>query len=382
MASDRPAPDLPQPIAVVSVTQQGTALGLRLMGALPGCLAHVPARHSFAVAMGAEPYDRLRDVFPRLWRDNRALVCIMAAGIVVRCIAPLVRSKTVDPAVVVVDERGRYVISLLSGHAGGANRLAQTVADLLGAQPVITTGSDVSHKPAVDTMALETGLIMEDMTWAARVTTAVLDGEPIWVYDPDGRLARYRNDLAGAVWMADFMPSAEEESCRAEGSEYFEAAFHASGIDPRGIPGLWVCERDRPEGYRAVVLRPRCLTVGLGCNRNTAASEIVQAVRDVFHRYRLAPASIRTLASADVKANEAGLREAAQNLRCPILFFPRDDLRMQRVPNPSPVVHRHIGVSSVCEAAALMAARNGRLIVEKQKTPNVTVAVAKDGCGS
>ncbi len=362
--------DVPRPVAVVSVTGQGTALALRLTEALPESRAYVPSRHGFAVAMGAEPYTRLRDLFPRLWGQYRAIVCIMAAGIVVRCIAPLVRSKTQDPAVVVLDERGRFVISLLSGHVGGANRLAEVVADILGAQPVITTGSDVSRKPAVDVMAMETGLVMEDMTWAARVTTAVLDEEPFWVYDPDGRLARYRMALAGALWIEPAGGSPAPE------------AFHAAGVDPEMLPGLWVSEYEPPERYRAVVLRPRCLSVGVGCNRNTPAEEIVQAIRDVFRRYQLALSAVRTLASVDVKADEPGLQDAAGKLGWPMVFFPSETLRALRVPNPSPVVCRCIGVSSVCEAAALMAARNGLLIVEKQKTPNVTVAVAKDNSGS
>jgi cobalt-precorrin 5A hydrolase len=375
-------PNLPQPIAVVSVTRQGTALALRLAAKLPNCSAYVPARHAFAAAMGAKPYDRLRDLLARLWGEKRALVCIMAAGIVVRCIAPLIRSKTMDPAVVVVDERGRYAVSMLSGHVGGGNRLAQAVADLLGGLAVITTGSDVSRKPAVDTIAVESGLVMEDMTWAARVTTAILDDEPFWVYDPDGRLAGYRESLGSAVWIADARLHFDKDSSQPHEEDVLNAAARGLGMDLQAVAGLWVSERTKPESYPAVVLRPRCLSVGIGCNRKTPASEIVQAVRDVFSRYRLAPKAIRTLASVDVKEDEAGLREAAQRFEVPILFFSRETLRGQRVPNPSPVVHRHIGVSSVCEAAALMAARNGRLIVEKQKTPNVTVAVAKDGSGS
>lgn len=370
MASVMHGHDVPRPVAVVSVTGHGSALALKLTEALPQCRAYVPTRHGFAVAMGAEPYTRLRDLFPRLWSDYRALVCIMAAGIVVRCIAPLVRSKTQDPAVVVLDERGRFAISLLSGHVGGANRLAQVVAEVLGGQAVITTGSDVARKPAVDVMAMETGLVMEDMTWAARVTSAILDEDPLWVYDPDGRLGRYRGALSGAVWMD------------AGGGSSMTEIFEAAGVDPGELPGLWVSECEMPASCRAVVLRPRCLAVGVGCNRNTSAEEIMEAIRAVFREHGLALGAVRALASVDVKANEPGLQEAARKLGWPVAFFPSHILRAQRVPNPSPVVRRCIGVSSVCEAAALMASRNGRLIVEKQKSLNVTVAVAKDGSGS
>lgn len=362
--------EIPRPVAVVSVTGQGSALALRLTEALPQCRAYVPVRHGFAVVMGAEPYTRLRDLFPRLWRDYRALVCIMATGIVVRCCSPLVRSKMQDPAVVVLDERGHFAISLLSGHVGGANRLARVVAEVLGGQAVITTGSDVARKPAVDAMAMETGLVMEDMTWAARVTSAILDEEPLWVYDPDGRLARYRGALPRAVWIS------------LKGGPSIREIFEEAGVDLDGLPGLWVSEYEVPTPCRAVVLRPRCLAVGVGCNRNASAEEIMQAIQAVFRRHELALGAVRTLASVDVKADEPGLQDAARRLGWPVAFFPPKMLRAQRVPNPSPVVRRCIGVSSVCEAAALMASQNGRLIVEKQKTPNVTVAVAKDGSGS
>ncbi|MGQ9483450.1 MAG: cobalt-precorrin 5A hydrolase [Desulfosoma sp.] len=383
MAFETLALDVPQPIAVVSITRQGTALALRLVETLPGCTVYVPARHGFALAMGAEPYDRLRDLFPKLWRKYRAMVCIMAAGIVVRSIAPLLRSKTSDPAVVVVDERGQYVISLLSGHVGGANRMAQVVASLLGAQAVITTGSDVAQKTALDTMALARDLVMEDMTWAARVTTAIVDEEPFWIYDPDGHLAPYRAMLSNALWVAEAVPataSGVQEFQKAQ--EGRQTALDAAGMDPSKIAGVWVSVSQKPKAYRAVVLRPRTLVVGVGCNRNTPAGEILQVVRDVMHRHHLAETAVRTLASVDIKENEEGLLEAARAWPCPIVFFSKETLQTQMVPNPSSVVHRHIGVYSVCEAAALQAARNGRLIVQKQKTPNVTVAVAKDGSGS
>ncbi|ROQ93371.1 cobalt-precorrin 5A hydrolase [Desulfosoma caldarium] len=382
MAIETPALDMPQPIAVVSITRQATGLALRLKETLPGSTAYVPARHGFAVAMGARPYDRLRDLFPELWGQYRVLVCIMAAGIVVRATAPLLRSKTLDPAVVVVDERGQYVISLLSGHVGGANRAARVVASLLGAQAVITTGSDVCQKPALDSMALALGLDMEDMTWAARVTTAILDDEPFWIYDPDGHLAPYRAALKTAEWVGESAFVAERDGFDAWTPTPSRAAWNSCGVDPRSVPGVWVSEREKPESFRAVVLRPRTLVVGVGCNRNTPTQEIVEAVRDVFQRHHLATKAVRTLASVDLKEREPGLLEAARVLERPIVFLSRQTLQTQPVPNPSSVVHRHIGVFSVCEAAALKAARTGRLIVPKQRTCNVTLAVAKDGCGS
>jgi cobalt-precorrin 5A hydrolase len=351
----------PEPaIAIVAVTRHGVTLALQIQSRLPGSLCYVPLRHRFALAMGARGFDRLADVFSSLWFQCRALVCIMATGIVVRQIAPLLRHKSEDPAVVVLDERGDFVISLVSGHLGGANRLAVEIAAITGGQPVVTTASDVRNRPALDLIAREIGLEIEDSAMVARLTRAFLEDEEVWVYDLDQHLAAHLGAARKVRWLS--------------------AASGSDGLPSADCVGIWVSEKLAPPGSSCLQLRPRNLVVGVGCNRGTGAEEILGLIQQVFTEAGLALASIRNLASIDIKAEEAGLVEAARRLGRPLRFFSRQDLETVEVPNPSSTVANHIGVASVCEAAALLSASDqgqSLILVPKHKTVNVTVAVAR-----
>jgi cobalt-precorrin 5A hydrolase len=408
-------------IAIIALTRSGSDLALRLQSRLPDSACYVPSRQNFAVAMGATGFGRLNELFPELWFRHHALVCIMATGIVVRHIAPLLRHKTEDPAVVVLDERGQFVISLVSGHAGGANRLAREVARLTGGQPVITTASDVQGKPALDVIARKAGLEIENSDRVARLMRAILEDEPIWIYDPERRLKKYLKDYPGVRWVVDDAklgcPVHTAPLSSESGRELRGLAFesidgtpspspyrHGKGIQmlpqtaidstalgergqggerrpqPPAGPGIWVSERSAAAGLYCLKLRPRNLVVGIGCNRGTAAAEILELVRQVFQEGELSLLSIRNLASVDLKADEPGLLEAARALGRPIQFCSREEIDSTAVPNPSEAVAKHIGVRSVCEATALLSAsREGRgvILIPKQKTVNVTVAVAR-----
>ncbi|MHC1743810.1 MAG: cobalt-precorrin 5A hydrolase [Syntrophobacteraceae bacterium] len=356
MAADKSDPSNDKPPAILAVTAHGVDLALRIQAGLQPSVCYVPRRHRFAIAMGAVPFDRLAAVFPQVWRKHSALICIMATGIVVRLIAPLARHKTEDPAVVVLDERGNFVISLLSGHLGGANDLAARVAGITGGQPVITTATDVQGKPALDLMAREKGLEIENIAVLRRVARAILEEDPVWIHDPENRLAP---DLEGVQGIRTWE----------EGAESSENADDPS-------VGVWVSEADPQAGFEWLILRPRNLVVGLGCNRGTSSVEILGLIHRVFQEEKLSPLSIRNLASVDLKADEPGLLEAAGELKQSIEFFSRRELEGVDVPNPSLQVEAHIGVRSVCEAAAIRSASNGHLVVSKRKTANVTLAVS------
>jgi cobalt-precorrin 5A hydrolase len=316
----------------------------------------------------------------------------MATGIVVRMIAKLAVHKRSDPAVVVVDEKGQYVISLLSGHLGGANALAKRVAGVLGACPVITTSSEVRGKPALDLTAREAGLDIENLPLLSRVARAFLDEERIWVYDPQGCLDPYLGGEANLEWLTgewgrgqdpDSVPLVRQGP--GEGPwmdiEPYETSERHFGPEQPSL-GIWVSERVAPMGLDWLILRPRNLVVGLGCNRGTAAAEILGLIRAVFADQDWSPTSIRNLATIDLKADEPGILEAAEALGRPVHFFTREAIETIVVPNPSAVVHRHIGAPSVCEAAALCSAQTQDLLIAKRKTENVTLAVARANCPS
>ena len=344
------------PTALIALTRNGVNLALQIQANLPGCACYVPSRHRLALAMGAVGFERLGTVVPALWREFGGLVFIMATGIVVRQIAPLLKNKTSDPAVVVLDERGNYVISLVSGHLGGANRLARTIARIIGGQPVITTASDVQHRPAIDLLAQDLGLEIENLPMLATVTRSLLEDEPVWGYDPEHRLEPWLAKEPHILWLREAPGTAWERK---------------AGI------GIWVSAYLAPTDWPCVILRPRNLVVGVGCNRGAAAEEILELLHRVFTRERLSVRAIRNLASIEAKADEEGILEAGRQLGRPVHFFSRQELEKVAVPNPSRVVLAHMGVESVCEATALMSAQSSELIVTKEKTANVTLAVAR-----
>jgi cobalt-precorrin 5A hydrolase len=267
-----------------------------------------------------------------------------------------VRHKTVDPAVVVMDERGHYAVSLLSGHLGGANRLARQAAAAVGADPVITTATDVNDLPSIDTAAQRLGLAIENPDAIRQVNMAILVGDPVALLDPMGAIPAGEPETAAVRWR----PAASIHDFR------------------KTSAGVYVDDRTADLPPTVLVLRPPSLAAGIGCNRGTPAGEIRELLLQVLARHRLSPASLRTIASVDLKQDETGLIEAARSLHLPLTFYPRERLSgVSAIENPSATVEKHIGVKSVCEAAAILAAGTGTLIVPKTRTRNVTVALAR-----
>jgi len=348
-------------LAIWALTSKGAHLGRTLQ-------AHFPRSGLFlgskiAARGGAQRFDRLADALPGQFGRFEGHVFIMAAGIVVRSLAPLLHHKTTDPAVVVVDECGRHAISLLSGHLGGANALARRIAVCIGARPVITTATDLRDLPAIDLIAQQRGLIIENPEAIRHVGMALLEGRRVGLYDPRG-------------WLAGALPP---------------KGFHTvAALEPvddggpgRNTPGVWVDDIHIDLPAEILVLRPPSLFVGVGCNRNTPRDEIQDLLERVLNDHRLAAASIAGLASIDLKADEEGMLSLAKILDRPLVFYSRDQLAaVGAVPSPSKVVQKHVGVESVCEAAALLASGNGTLIAPKQVTPNATIAIARKPCTS
>jgi len=267
----------------------------------------------------------------------------MATGIVVRTLAPLLKDKRSDPAVVVCDEQGDYAVSLLSGHLGGGNALARQVAAILGGQAVITTASDVQGKVALDLWARDLGLVVADKK----------------------RLTRAMGKLVNRGWVtlySDYpLPELPEEIHRQDQAE--DADLVISGATDLEISGA--------------LLYPQALVAGIGCNRNTPAEEIEEALRQACEKHALAYQSVARLASIDLKSDEQGLLELSRRYKLPIEFFHRDRLNGVDGVSTSAVVLKATGAKGVAEPAAVLASGGGRLLVKKMKWPNVTVSIAE-----
>jgi cobalt-precorrin 5A hydrolase len=334
-------------IAVWAITPNGVALAARIAEAFAGAEVFAAAKLE-SLPESAVRFKSLAEELATRFRCYGGHVFIMATGIVVRMVAGLIADKTADPAVVVVDDRGQFAISLLSGHIGGANRLTEEVAAAIGAQAVITTATDVNAIPAIDVIAVELGLKIENPQAIKTVNMALLAGSPVAVHDPWGV-------LAGRI------PNA------------------AAGSAAPGRTWVWVDDRTAAGPPGALVLRPPSLVAGIGCNRNTRAEEIRGLLCATLHEAGLTGACLKRLASIDLKGDEPGLAALAQELGLPLEFFGREAIAAVQdgVPTPSAAVEKHIGVKSVCEAAAILSSRGGALIVPKRSSPNATVAIAR-----
>lgn len=307
-----------------------------------------PGRQDAAIQIFHRLSGTVKDQFHRF--DCHVFVC--STGIAVRIIAPLLASKLTDPAVVVVDDRGCHAVSLVSGHIGHANQYTRQIAHLLGATPVITTATDVNHLPAIDLVADVLNLFIETPGTIKTINMAFLENKKIGLHDP---LNLIRPQIPG-LWT--------------------EAA-------PPGHPRVFCDWRVTPVSREALVLRPRVLAVGIGCNRHTRPEAILDFYTTALADAGISPHSVFTLATSDIKTDEPGILALAKSLNLPIRFYDKKRLlSVKTIQNPSKMVQKHIGVDSVCEAAAILASHNGTLILPKQKTPDVTLAVAVQKTGS
>jgi cobalt-precorrin 5A hydrolase len=346
-------------VALVAITRSGARLAARLASALPGATVFVSPRWRAEAGAAAQPLGAdLSALVGRRFAAGESLVMFAAVGVVVRLIAPWLRDKRRDPAVVAVDDAGRYAICVLSGHLGGGNALARRVAALLGAQAVITTATEAHGLPAVDLLGQQWGWRVENLSAVKVVSAALVNGEP-----------------AGAVQEAgetDWWPSDAPPLPRYESTAALAAA---------GVPGIVVTDRLLRETDAAaagwVVLRPRSLVLGVGASTGVSADDIDALARGAVADAGLAWLSLAAVATLDRKLAEPGLAAFAARHGLPLYGYPPDALARVPVPHPSAIVRRHVGTASVCEAAAVLGADGGRLVVPKRIGARATVAVAR-----
>ena len=344
-------------IAVWAVTPRGADLACKIAASFPDAEVYLSSKLKIRGASGIF-FDRLSERLSAVFTAYTGHVFVMATGIVVRAVARMIQQKTIDPAVVVVDETGRHAISLLSGHIGGANLLTRKVAQAVGADPVITTATDVNRLPAVDVLAAAADLVIENPQAVKAVHMALLCGEKIGCHDPFGLICHHFK-----TWIE---PDSGCEDPKGKTK---------TGINP---PGIYVSDARISLPPDILVLRPKSLVAGIGCNRNTPMAEIKECLDRVLERFDCAPRSLSALATIRIKDDEVGLLALADALKVPLIFFDKTELeRVEGITDPSSTVEKYVGVKSVCEAAAILAAGQGKLIVSKQKTRNVTVAIAR-----
>ncbi len=307
----------------------------------------------------AHAYERLAPQVEAAFRRYDALIFVMATGIAVRMIAGSVKSKLEDPAVLVLDEEAQHVISLLSGHIGGANELTRELAASLGADPVITTATDVQRKLAVDVAAARLALRPWPKEQIKRFNSAVLEGEEIH-YVIDAKLVRasfYKKRLA----------------------DMGLAARVCEGVPPQAAHlSAWLTESEGEARADLIRLIPRRLIAGIGCRRGATAAEIRAALEAALTKIGRSLADVSLLASTEAKAEEAGLLALVAELKREIRFYPNEEMQETIAAyglTEAPFVRKNIGIGNVAEAAALTSVPAGRLALAKTRFEKVTVAL-------
>ncbi|MGQ4375407.1 precorrin-3B C(17)-methyltransferase [Streptomyces sp. SAS_267] len=303
-----------------------------MIGLISATAAGAAARDRLAAAWSTRTrvYDGpVADAVRRAFAECDQVVCFLATGAVVRLVAPLLSDKGSDPGVVCVDEAGRFAVSLVGGHAGGANELAREVGGLLGAEPVVTTATDAVGVPGLDTLGLP---VEGDL---AGVSRAMLDGEPV-VLERE------------SPWPLPALPP---------------------NVGSPAAPGaavVRVSDRVRETAAGEVVLRPPSLVVGVGASRGAPVEEVLALVEDTLREAGLSARSVAGLATVDAKSEEPGIVGAAARLGVPLVTYTAEELAAVAVPNPSDAPLAAVGTPSVAEAAALLG--GGELLVPKRKS--------------
>ena len=350
-------------IAVISVTLKGALLGEQLREKLDGKV-DLYAKARGALHEETSPYDNLSELVNAIFQKYDGFIFIMAAGIVVRVIAPHVRDKRYDPAVVVMDDAGIHAISLLSGHLGGANELTEKVAEAVGARPVITTATDVAHLPAPDVLSVKLDLGIEPFEELKSVNAAIVAGQRVPFFI-DLQLAQAAKYIQSAAEMGVELLDMKELS----DLEKYDAA-------------VIITDKELYMPQLHVYLRPTTLAIGIGCRKGTTSGEIWTAVNDACRKIGRSSKSIAIVGSTIVKQEEIGLLAAVQQLEIPIEFYTNEQLQaiidIYRL-DVSKFVEDEIGVGNICEASALLGARASSLLLPKTIYPKVTVAIAEVG---
>ncbi|NLL18495.1 MAG: cobalt-precorrin 5A hydrolase [Clostridia bacterium] len=342
-------------IAVFVFNEQGEAIAERLVSGL-----------DYQVLIDRNMDETQKDLpfkerVARLWDQVDGFIFVAATGIVVRTIAPLLKGKTVDPAVLVIDAAGRYVISLLSGHLGGANRLTKEVAGVLGAVPVITTATDVLGKTSVEDWANELGLKVVNPEGLVKINGALVRDVTITVYTelPVADLAKHPLN---------------------PGKTLFKPLERLSLSPPQG-PSLAVTRQQFGVDRVDLELVAPSLVVGIGCRRGTGKEVIKQFIQETFREKGWPLAAVTSIVSVEQKKDEEGLLALARELKVPVRFFKPEELQavLEAMPQleKSLFVEEKIGVGAVCEPAAILGSQWGQLPVGKRSYRGVTIAVAR-----
>ena len=332
-------------VAIISVSKKGYELSIKLKKLLD----------SDSTIIKCDVYHKdVKNTFNLLFYEYDSIIAIMASGILIRSISHLIKSKTTDPAILNVDDNGNFVISMLSGHLGGANKLTLKIADLIDATAVITTSTDVNKKLGIDVLAKDLYLSIDNTKEILHFNKSILDGKKVSFTVN----ANAKND-----YLYDYL---NNNTLEMDVSIYFSSRIKNGEIEAE-------CDNHK------IILKPRKIVFGIGCRRGKTCNEINEAVNNVLNELNIHKSRINMFSSAEIKKDELGLLELSESLDIPINFVDLDRLKLFRSEDvqKSEFVMSKFGIYGVCEPSALITAGfDSKLIYKKTAFDGVTVSVA------
>ena len=344
-------------VSVLAITKNGINIGEKLKELFPNWDIFVPSKLSNenkSITWYSEPTS---DKIIELFKNSNALICLFSLGAVIRLIAPYLKDKKTDPAVIVIDDKTNFVISVLSGHIGGANELTQEISEKLNALPVITTAADVNKTIAVDLVGREFGWKIDDETTVTKISAHMVNAEPIGVFQQTGNKKWYKK-LPKNVIIYNSLEELKKSNSKAH---------------------LIISDTiiDNELAQESVIYRPQSLVIGIGLHWDTTKDTIKDGIEHCLKKFNLSSKCIAKLVSIKKPEDVQGLIDLGKEMQIPVEYVNREELAEIITPNPSSTVKAFEGTASVSEAAAIKVS-NGELIVEKQKfPPNLTVAIAR-----
>lgn len=326
-------------IAVISLTEKGLALGKRIAAGFADCDRYAFEKHCGGDAV---PFASLSALVEDIFGKYEGLIFICACGAAIRVTAPHILSKQTDPGVIAVDEQGKFAVSLLSGHIGGANALTRKIAEIIGAVPVITTATDTGGKFSPDSFAAANGLHICEIDIAKEIAARIVNG---------GKAGFY--------------------------SEYEHNALPGE-LDPN-VKSIGVCvsadEKISPF-ERTLHLVPRNISLGIGCKKNTSSEALSELVKRVLSENNIPLYRLESVCTIDVKRDEPAIKSFAEENSLPLKFYTAEQLmNVQGDFSRSDFVRDTVGADNVCERSAAVC--GGHIIIKKHAENGMTIAAAE-----
>ena len=346
-------------IAVLAITKNGIDMSLRIKEHFSDFEIFAPVKFSDNNGKIQWYDESTTQKIVDLFKSNDGIVCLFSLGAVIRLLAPHIKDKKTDPAVIVIDDNANFVISVLSGHLGGANELSNEIAEKIGSTPVITTAADVNKTIAVDLVGKEFGWKIDDDSNVTRISAFMVNKEKIGIFQNIGK----------KEWWKGKFP---------ENITFFSNIEDLKASESKGYLIITNDQIDDESILKnSVVYRVPDLVVGIGLHWDTSKETILNGVNETLKKFELKQKQIARFVSIKKEKDVIGLIELGREMNIPIEYIDREGLATITAPNPSETVQAFEGTASVSEAAAIKSSK-GELIVEKQKfPPNLTVAIAR-----